>query len=185
MAKGQEWINGKRHINFIQVREEYNLTENQIRFCEKYIEHGNATQAYFEVYNSKNKDIASKQSSRLMKQEKIQRYIKDVMEEISTDVAVEAEEVQKLIAGSDEILITLTNIIRQYMKEEVVGFTQKGQVVKTEKSPSIKDVLKACELLGKRSGMWKEVVDINNAPPITIQFEEAEQEEIEEDNNEE
>lgn len=185
MAKGQEWVDGKRQINIPKVREEYGLTENQIRFCEKYIEHGNATQAYFDVYKSKSKDIAGKQASRLMQQEKIQRYIKDVMDEISADYTEEAGNVEKLIAGSDEILITLTNIIRQYMKEEVVGFTQKGQVVKTEKSPSIKDVLKACELLGKRSGMWKEVVDINNAPPITIQFEEAEQEEIEEDNNEE
>ena len=65
------------------------------------------------------------------------------------------------IASQDEILQILTDIARGITEEEVVQFSQLGEELRTTRKPTIKDRMKASELLGKRYRMWVDKVEAN------------------------
>ncbi|HSQ88113.1 terminase small subunit, partial [Romboutsia sp.] len=72
------------------------------------------------------------------------------------------------IASQDEILEGLTRIARGIEEEEVVTITQLGEVVRTERTPTNKDKLKAWELLGKRYRMFTDKIEANINEVVTI-----------------
>lgn len=132
------------------------LTEKQKAFCDFYIESLNATESYIKAgYNEKG---ARANASRLIANDNIQNYIKEKMENKSSD----------RIVSQDEILQILTNIARGITEEEVVSFTNLGEECRTTRKPTTKDRIKASELLGKRYRMWTDKVDIEVVEPITI-----------------
>ena len=72
------------------------------------------------------------------------------------------------IASQDEILQILTDIARGITEEEVVQFSQLGEELRTTRKPTIKDRMKASELLGKRYTMFTDKTELEITEPITI-----------------
>lgn len=100
----------------------FDLNDNQIKFCEWYILNNNATEAYRIAYGIDSKNCKTL-GNRLLKNPKIQSYLKAKMKQKSDAIAKE-----------DELLMYLTEIARNINNK--VG-----------------DRLKAIELLGKKWGM--------------------------------
>ena len=68
---------------------EHNLTEQQESFCEEYIQHWNATEAYKAAYKScKSYAGARANASRLLKREDIQAYIEDLQTDLKKQVGI-------------------------------------------------------------------------------------------------
>ena len=125
------------------------LNNKQKAFADYYIESLNAYESakragYSEAY-------AKSQSYKLLENVGIKNYIDERME--SKD--------NYRIASQDEILQILTDIARGITEEEVVQFSQLGEELRTTRKPTIKDRMKASELLGKRYRMWIDKVEAN------------------------
>ena len=126
------------------------LNENHKAFCDFYIESLNATESYMKVYKC-SYNTARTNGARLLTNANIKKYIDEVMS---------AKE-ESRIASQDEILQILTDIARGVTEEEVVQFSQLGEELRTTRKPTIKDRMKASELLGKRYRMWIDKIEAN------------------------
>ena len=127
----------------------YDLNERQKAFGDYYIETLNAYESaikagYSEAY-------AKSQSYKLLENVGIKNYIDERM----------ASKEDYRIASQDEILQILTDIARGIAEEEVVQFSQLGEELRTTRRPTIKDRMKASELLGKRYRMWVDKIEGN------------------------
>lgn len=125
------------------------LNEKQKAFANYYIESLNATESYKRAYNVVNQSTAEANGSRLLRNAKVKNYIDEVM----------SAKDESRIASQDEILQILTDIARGVTEEEVVQFSQLGEELRTTRKPTIKDRMKASELLGKRYRMWVDKVE--------------------------
>ena len=71
-----------------------------------------------------------------------------------------------------EVLETLTRVMRQEETEQTVVTKMVGngmsEVEIVDKKPSLREVLKAAELLGKRYAMFTDKVDLENNVAVTI-----------------
>lgn len=139
------------------------LTEKQKRFCDEYLVDLNATQAAIRAGYSKKtaKQIAQQNLTKL----DIQEYIKKRM----------AEKEDALIAKQDEVLRTLTRVLRRQEMDTVVvtckerrsGYDENGKKVIVEKEAPrvvqiptrVNDLNKAAELLGRRYGLYTEKIE--------------------------
>lgn len=139
------------------------LTEKQKRFCDEYLVDLNATQAAIRAGYSKKtaKQIAQQNLTKL----DIQEYIKKRM----------AEKEDALIAKQDEVLQTLTRVLRRQEMDTVVvtckerssRYDENGKKVIVEKEvprvvqipTRVNDLNKAAELLGKRYGLYTEKIE--------------------------
>ena len=136
------------------------LNEKQKAFADYYIESLNAYESakragYSEAY-------AKSQSYKLLENVGIKNYIEERME--SKD--------NYRIASQDEILQILTDIARGITEEEVVQFSQLGEELRTTRKPTIKDRMRASELLGKRYRMWIDKVEANVNQQVIFEGEE-------------
>lgn len=136
------------------------LNDKQKAFADYYIESLNAYESakragYSEAY-------AKSQSYKLLENVGIKNYIDERME--SKD--------NYRIASQDEILQILTDIARGIIEEEVVQFSQLGEELRTTRKPTIKDRMKASELLGKRYRMWVDKVEANVNQQVIFEGEE-------------
>ena len=136
------------------------LNEKQKAFADYYIESINAYESakragYSEAY-------AKSQSYKLLENVGIKNYIEERME--SKD--------NYRIASQDEILQILTDIARGITEEEVVQFSQLGEELRTTRKPTIKDRMRASELLGKRYRMWVDKVEANVNQQVIFEGEE-------------
>jgi phage terminase small subunit len=129
------------------------LNPKQEKFCLEYASCGNATQAYLKVYGG-NELSAAAQSSRLIRKDNIRARLKELADEIASQRICTAIELQE----------RLTAIIRREVTEEII--LPNGE--KIERQVSIRDILKAIEILAKIQGLFvvKQEVDIKNAPVI-------------------
>ena len=132
------------------------LNEKQKAFADYYIESLNAYESakragYSEAY-------AKSQSYKLLENVGIKNYIEERME--SKD--------NYRIASQDEILQILTDIARGITEEEVVQFSQLGEELRTTRKPTIKDRMKASELLGKRYRLFVDKAELEITEPVTI-----------------
>lgn len=139
------------------------LTEKQKRFCDEYLVDLNGTQAAIRAGYSKKtaKQIAQQNLTKL----DIQEYIKKRM----------AEKEDALIAKQDEVLRTLTRVLRRQEMDTVVvtckerrsGYDENGKKVIVEKEAPrvvqiptrVNDLNKAAELLGRRYGLYTEKIE--------------------------
>lgn len=148
------------------------LTEKQKRFADEYLIDLNATQAAIRAeYSEKS---AYSQGQRMLKNAEVQEYIRKTM----------AEKESELIATQDEILQTLTAILRREKKEVIVSnqkirrsyYDAEGRKcteetdtpVLVEIDTKISDVNRAAELLGKRYGLYADNVKLDGAVPVVI-----------------
>ena len=138
------------------------LNNNQIAFCDFYIELGNATEAYKRAYSScKSDSVARTNSSRLLTNANIKKYIEEKMKEIESD----------RIAKAEEVLAFLSASLRGEVLEEVVSTESIEGMIKPvilKKQLSAKDRIKAAELLGKRYALFTEKVDLEGNVGVTI-----------------
>lgn len=132
------------------------LTEKQKKFCDEYLISLNATQAAIKAGYSKKTAYSIGQEN--LKKIELHKYINERLEEIRS----------KKIANIDEIMQGLTSIFRNEVKEEVPLMCGDGIQELVKKEVSIKDRLKAGELLGKRYGMFKDNFNIEGSVPIVI-----------------
>ena len=136
------------------------LNDKQKAFADYYIESLNAYESakragYSEAYSKS-------QSYKLLENVGIKNYIDERME--SKD--------NYRIASQDEILQILTDIARGVTEEEVVQFSQLGEELRTTRKPTIKDRMRASELLGKRYRMWVDKVEANVNQQVIFEGEE-------------
>lgn len=124
------------------------LNEKQKAFADYYIESLNATESYAKAYEC-SYNTARTNGARLLAKANIKNYIDEVM----------SAKDESRIASQDEILQILTDIARGITEEEVVQFSQLGEELRTTRKPTIKDRMKASELLGKRYRMWVDKVE--------------------------
>lgn len=123
------------------------LTDKQQKFCREYLKNYdfNATQAYINAgYNPKS---ARSNASRLLQNEYVQAYLKEIVK----------EDEEKDIADISEITKFLSKVLRGEVKDTVVT----AQGLKEAKT-MVKDRLKASELLGKRYGMFVDVHEVTD-----------------------
>ena len=137
------------------------LTEKQKAFADYYIESLNATESYKMAYNC-SYNTARTNGARLLANANIKKYIDEVM----------SAKDESRIASQDEILQILTDIARGVTEEEVVTFSQLGEELRTTRKPTIKDRMKASELLGKRYRMWVDKVEANVNQQVIFEGEE-------------
>ena len=133
------------------------LNKKQKAFADYYIESLNATESYVKAYEC-SYNTARTNGARLLANANIKRYIDEVM----------SAKDESRIASQDEILQILTDIARGVTEEEVVQFSQLGEELRTTRKPTIKDRMKASELLGKRYRMFTDKTELEITEPITI-----------------
>ena len=133
------------------------LNEKQKAFANYYIESLNATESYAKAYEC-SYNTARTNGARLLAKANIKKYIDEVM----------SAKDESRIASQDEILQILTDIARGITEEEVVQFSQLGEELRTTRKPTIKDRMKASELLGKRYRMFTDKTELEITEPITI-----------------
>ena len=137
------------------------LNEKHKAFCDFYIESLNATESYKKVYEC-SYNTARTNGARLLTNANIKKYIDEVM----------SAKDESRIASQDEILQILTDIARGVTEEEVVQFSQLGEELRTTRKPTIKDRMRASELLGKRYRMWVDKVEANVNQQVIFEGEE-------------
>lgn len=139
------------------------LTEKQKAFCDYYIESLNATESYKKAYPNCKKDATARtNSSKLLTNTNIKKYIDEQLQQMQSN----------RIADATEILEYLTKGMRQELEEEVVVMVNKGEFTSepqtVKKKISIKDSNKCAELLGKRYGLYTEKLEVNGDMGVKI-----------------
>ena len=133
------------------------LNDKQKAFADYYIESLNATESYKKVYEC-SYNTARTNGARLLTNANIKKYIDEIM----------SAKDESRIASQDEILQILTDIARGITEEEVVQFSQLGEELRTTRKPTIKDRMKASELLGKRYRLWIDKAELESNVGVTI-----------------
>ena len=152
------------------------LTEKQRRFADYFIETGNQTEAAIKAGYSER--TARAIGSENLTKPNIRKYIDDRLEELASE----------RIADQREVLETLTRVMRREECEynaivvkkadtlsyvdgngkerEKTVYNEEVEVVETP--AKVADVNKAAELLGKRYGIWKEKVEVEDVTPTFV-----------------
>lgn len=126
-----------------------------------YLTNPNATEAAIRAgYSPK---TAHTTGSRILKNPLVQKYLANNLDNTR-------------IANRDEVLAYLTSVMRGEIESEVVVVVGCGEGISEPrvvmKKPDERERLKASELLGKRYGLFKDVVDVSGAIPVVISGEE-------------
>ena len=140
-----------------------NVTDNQRKFCDEYIIDCNATRAYKAAYPNVKKDSsAAVCATKLLRIAKIQAYIDERLEKISSEK----------IADAKEVMEYLTSVLRGESQSEIVVIEGCGMgesvARRMDKAPDEKERLKAAELLGKRYGLFKDNVALEVEPVVIV-----------------
>lgn len=143
------------------------MTEKQKCFADEYLIDLNGTRAYKVAYPRVKSDAAaSVNASRMLRIAKVKTYIDEQLEKIHNEKTADAQ----------EVLEYLTAVMRNEQTEEVVVVEGTGdgcsEARTMEKDTSIKDRVKAAELLGKRYSLFtdKMELDADMALDITIDY---------------
>ena len=138
------------------------LTIKQKAFADYYIELGNATAAYIKAgYKASKRDIAEVEGCKLLRNPKVEAYLKEREKQIESD----------RIAKAEEVLAFLSASLRGEVLEEVISTESIDGMIKPvilKKQLSAKDRIKAAELLGKRYALFTEKVDLEGNVGVTI-----------------
>ena len=137
------------------------LTDKQKAFCDYYIISLNATDSYKKSgYHYKNDNVAGVEAYKLLRNPKVKACIDDRLEKIASS----------RIATAQEVLEYLTSVVRGKQTEEMVivegigdGCSKGNKIIK---NVSIKEQVKAAELLGKRYTLFTDRQEI--AGDVTV-----------------
>lgn len=133
------------------------LTEKQVLFCLEYVKDFNAYKAAIRAGYSEHSAMSS--ASRLLSYDKVQVYLRDLMQKVEKKKIMDIQEIQE----------RLTDMARGETDEEVVitistgSFKTEEKVVK--KLVGSREQVKALELLGKANGMFIEKIQANVTSP--------------------
>lgn len=132
------------------------LNPKQTKFCTEYASSGNGTQSYQRAYGVKDSAVAQAAASRLLADEQVQNYLRELSDELKDSSIADRQELQQ----------TATAILRGELKSATID--RNGEVI--ELPPALKDRLKAIELLAKLQGLFvsKQELEITNSTPIVI-----------------
>ncbi len=131
------------------------LTERQRRFCEEYLVDGNAAQAAIRAgYSVK---IAKQVGQKNLTKPCIRQYIDQKLAEMSS----------ARIADAVEVMEYLTAVMRGEIEEET-AVAVNGTVETVKVPTSIRNRLRAAELLGKRHRLFTDKVEVAAAVPVVI-----------------
>ena len=126
---------------------EKEMTAKQKRFCDEYLIDLNATQAAIRAgYSEKTAGVIGVEN---LKKPNIKLCIEKRM----------AEKEAALIADQNEVLKYLTAVLRGESMASVLARDELGADRVIEKKPDEKERLRAAELLGKRYGLYKDMVN--------------------------
>lgn len=127
----------------------------QEKFCVEFAKSGNATAAYVAAYGG-NSESARSKASHLLQNVAVQERLQEIRSEVASKAICDCEEIQR----------RLSSIARRETVEEV--FLPNGDLV--QKKTSVKDSLKAIEILAKIHGMFisKSEIDLRGNVPIVI-----------------
>lgn len=133
------------------------LNPRQEKFCIEYAKSGNATTAYQSAgFQSKSKESAQANSARLLADERIQERLRELSEKTESESIADVKELQE----------GLTKIFRGEMTTPLM--TKDGDVV--EVPVSVKDKLKAAEILAKTHGAFltRQELNVSQSLPVII-----------------
>jgi phage terminase small subunit len=134
------------------------LTPKQKAFADYYIELGNATEAYLKAgYKAEKRHVAEANARKLLGNYSVKKYIEERMKELESE----------RIAKQDEILSFLTQVMRGEATERI-PIVGKDFFEMVDNTPSIKDRVKAAELLGKRYALWTEKQQVEVTTPVFV-----------------
>ena len=133
-----------------------NLNPKQERFCCEFIACGNATAAYKVAYPNVGDNTARVNASRLLADKRIQARLKELQAEMTSEKICDSVELQEF----------LSRVVRRELTEEL--YLPSGE--RQERANSVRDALKAAELLARISGLYvtKAEVDVQGALPVVI-----------------
>ena len=143
------------------------MTDKQRKFCDEYLIDCNATRAYRKAYPNVKKDSsAAVCAAKLLRIAKVQEYINEQLEKISSEK----------IADAKEVMEYLTSVLRGESQSEIVVIEGIGDgcsdARRMNKAPDEKEKLKAAELLGKRYGLFTDKVEVDGVAKVVINGEE-------------
>lgn len=134
------------------------LTQKQRKFCDLYIETGNATQSYIDAgYKATSNNVAYANAKQLLEKHSVKNFLHERTKQLD----------EEAIASQNEILKFLTSVVRGEITEQI-PVTMKDTWEMADKEPSIKDRVKAAEQIGKRYAMWTDKQQIDGTVPVTI-----------------
>lgn len=132
------------------------LNEKQLRFANEYLIDLNATQAA--IRSGYAERTAYSQGQRLLKHAEVKFTINELMKKRERET----------IAKQDEVLETLTAILRGEQKGATLRGIGQGAQTIDEMPPSTNERIKAAELLGKRYGIWQDKQTIDVTSTVTF-----------------
>jgi phage terminase small subunit len=134
------------------------ITLKQKAFVDRFIEIGNATQAYIDAgYSVQKRSSADANARKLFQNERVKAYL---------DERIAAKDAET-VAKQDEVLKFLTSVMRGEVTEKIPLGLGMGEQKLVKNELEGKDRIRAAELLGKRYGMW---VDRQNIEGSLVVF---------------
>lgn len=135
------------------------MTLKQKAFADYYIELGNATEAAKRAgYSHKTAAVIGDEN---LRKPYIKNYIDERLKQIEND----------RIADASEVLKYLTSVLRGESEAEIVVVEGEGDgrssARRVSKSPDEKERLRAAELLGKRYGIYTDILELNDKTEST------------------
>lgn len=132
------------------------LNPKQQSFCIEFQRTGNATRAYKKVYGVLDDTTAQAAASRLLSDERVQKYLRELSAQTESESVADRQELQEVA----------TAILRGQIKSVTVD--RNGDLI--ELPTALKERLKAIELLAKLQGLFvsKQELEITNTAPIVI-----------------
>lgn len=157
------------------------MTDAQKKFCDEYLKHLNATEAYKVAYpKCKKEDSARKAGSRLLTKVDIKNYIDEQMKDREERTKVTQDRVIKEFAkiaflnpknlfDDDGCLKDISKIDDETagaiagieVFEEYQGYGEDREYIGRTKKIKIADKVKALENLGRHLGMFKDKLEIS------------------------
>lgn len=133
----------------------------QKKFADEYIITGNAYQSAVKAGYSES--YARADSSKLLENTGIKRYIDERLKEIDKEKTAEATEVMQY----------LTSVMRGELTDQILRTNPDGSQAIIEKRVDVKDRTRAAELIGKRYRMWTDKVEAEVQGMVVFENEEG------------
>ena len=130
------------------------LNPRQEQFCCEFAKSGNAGASYQKVYGNTSEASAAVQGHRLLKNPNVQARLKEIQDELASEKIMDAKEIQERLSA----------IGRGQVTEEII--TSDGERIRKE--ATLKDQLKAIEILCRIQSLFVDRKEITSTTPIVI-----------------
>lgn len=129
------------------------LPKQQEQFCLEYIHNGlNGKQAYKVAYpKCKTDNAAEAGASRLLRNVKVQEYIKELQNDFKKTKVMSIEDRREW----------LSNIVSEEVLDKSTKYNKNGDEIVVERAASLFDKMKAIDMLNKMDGAYTENINAN------------------------